>query len=346
MKLSNRTNMNKLITHKITLSIFFVIACQFTVKAQDTAKRVIVVVRPGGATGVTSITSLVPAPATTGTVAPGSTPAATGTQKTPVATQKVAATPYVAPGTRSHTYMAPSTAERAGTASYMNKNIAPASKTAVVAKTPAPAVAVIAVPVAGTTPSVSGTDGGTGKFAAAAPAAPVITVTPAVAPAPAKKDTVYVTKVQKDTVPALPMKHMGNKIVFLEIGGPGLAVSINYDMRFKKGSKDGLGFRAGVGYFAAGNNTVFTVPLMVNYLYGKDGKYIEIGLGTTFLNSKGDNYSSSVWEFDDVTGFIATAVIGVRYEPNKSLNFRLGYVPILYDEGLINAGGFSIGYTF
>ena len=201
--------------------------------------------------------------------------------------------------------------------------------------------------------------GSAGRYAAAAPPAPApaiavtaavpitsgsFTTTPAIASA--KKDTVVVTKVKHDTVAVAPVKHKGNKIIFAEIGGPGIAISINYDQRFDKTKKDGFGFRAGVGYFAAGNNTVFTIPVQVNYLYGKDGKYIELGLGTTFVNSKGDNYSSPVWEFDTVTGLAATAVIGVRYEPNNALNFRLGYVPIVSVYGLTNAGGFSIGYTF
>jgi hypothetical protein len=262
-----------------------------------------------------------------------------------VAATKKPAAPYVAPGSRIHTYNAPSTAERTGVASYMHPVVTPS-------KQGAPVITAAVVPVSATGNAVggatgnavSGATGNTSKYAAA-PAAPhqaVITTTvPAV-----KRDTIVITKLKHDTVDTMPAKHRGNKILFAEIGGPGIAISINYDARFKSGQKDGFGYRVGIGYFAAGNNTVFTIPVQVNYLYGKDGKYLELGIGTTFINSRGDNYSSPTWEFDTVTGLAATAVIGVRYEPNKALNFRLGYVPIVSSYGLINAGGFSVGYTF
>jgi hypothetical protein len=367
--------MNKLITNKITLILFFVITCHLTIKAQDSTKKVIVVVRPGGITRSTPKSTATAAnisPSTNATPdsqvnnkfaasapgAPGSgslqkpaasTDGAIGVQKpavaaTPVPQKKA---PYVAPGSRVHSYASPSTAERAGTATYAPHAAVIASKQG--APTGTGTATTSATPAV--TPAASAGNGS--KYAAAAPAAPApasTVVTPAVVTAaaapPAKKDTIVVTKIKTDTVVVPPAKHTGNKILFAEIGGAGIAISVNYDMRFKKGQKDGLGFRAGIGYFAAGNNTVFTVPLQVNYLYGSDGKYLELGLGGTFVNSRGDNYSSPVWEFDTVTGMAATATIGVRYEPNKALNFRLGYVPIYSTYGLINAGGFSIGYTF
>jgi hypothetical protein len=161
---------------------------------------------------------------------------------------------------------------------------------------------------------------------------------------PLKKDTVYITKV--DTINTTTPRHQSNKILFLELGGPGLAISLNYDQRFST-KKTGLGFRVGMGYFGDGGNTVFTIPLQLNYLLGNNGKFFEFGAGTTFLNTTGDN-TGKTFIFDRVTGFIGTATIGVRYEPAKSLNFRLAFVPIFAGpgEGVIPAGGFSIGYTF
>ena len=134
--------------------------------------------------------------------------------------------------------------------------------------------------------------------------------------------------------------------VYLELGGPGLAISANYDTRFHK-ERNGWGYRVGVGFFSSGGNTVFTVPFQVNYLIGEHALMLELGAGTTFLNSTGTNVGNSKWEFDKITGFIATGTIGFRYQPEqKGLNFRIGFVPILYDEGIIPAGGISVGYTF
>jgi hypothetical protein len=155
-----------------------------------------------------------------------------------------------------------------------------------------------------------------------------------------KSDT---TLMRKDTTTAASeIKAQG---VFLEIGGPGLAISGNYDARFGK-QRNGWGYRIGAGYFGSGGNTVFTVPFQINYLYGEHSHLLELGAGTTFLNSRGDN-KGKTWEFDKITGFIATATIGYRYQPAKSgLNFRIAFVPILYDQGIMPIGGASVGYTF
>ena len=135
------------------------------------------------------------------------------------------------------------------------------------------------------------------------------------------------------------------KNMFLEVGGAGLAISANYDSRFNA-ERNGWGYRVGVGGFVSGGNNVITVPFQVNYLMGEHSSMLEIGGGTTFLSSRGDN-KGKTWEFDKVTGFIATGSIGYRYQPeHKGLSFRIAFVPILYDEGLIPAGGISVGYTF
>jgi hypothetical protein len=154
-----------------------------------------------------------------------------------------------------------------------------------------------------------------------------------------KSDT---TAMPKDTADSTEVKAKG---YYLEVGGPGLAISANYDSRFNK-QRDGWGYRIGLGGFIAGGNNVITVPFQINYLIGEHSSMFEVGAGTTFLSSRGDN-KGKTWEFDKITGFIATGTIGYRYQPqHKGINFRLAFVPILYDEGIIPAGGISVGYTF
>ncbi|MDB5153677.1 MAG: hypothetical protein JWR54_2428 [Mucilaginibacter sp.] len=154
-----------------------------------------------------------------------------------------------------------------------------------------------------------------------------------------KSDT---TAMPKDTADSTEVKAKG---YYLEVGGPGLAISANYDSRFNK-QRDGWGYRIGLGGFIAGGNNVITVPFQVNYLIGEHSSMFEVGAGTTFLSSRGDN-KGKTWEFDKITGFVATGTIGYRYQPqHKGINFRLAFVPILYDEGIIPAGGISVGYTF
>ena len=219
--------------------------------------------------------------------------------------------------TTSGSAVAPTTAERAGTPDYM-KPVAHKHKPIHVSTVPQTSFnKPVITSVTSTDTTISSTDVKT------------------------KHDTVFITKV--DTVLIATPKHTSNKILFLELGGPGLAISINYDQRFS-GGKEGWGYRVGTGYFGDGGNTVFTVPLQINYLLGSNGKYFEFGGGTTFLNTTGDN-KGKTFIFDRITGFIGTATIGVRYEPEKSLNFRLGFVPI-FSNYVIYAGGFSVGYTF
>jgi hypothetical protein len=139
------------------------------------------------------------------------------------------------------------------------------------------------------------------------------------------------------------------KTVFLEVGGPGLALTINYDTRFGD-KRDKWGYRVGAGYYNTGANWVASVPLQLNYLYGfgKTGgsSFAEFGAGTTFVRSQGSS-KGKTFEFDNITGFIGTATVGYRFQQdNGGINFRIAFVPILYDDGFIAEGGLSIGYTF
>lgn len=160
-----------------------------------------------------------------------------------------------------------------------------------------------------------------------------------------KSDTTHMkrdTTMQADSTDASQIRAKG---YYLEVGGAGLAISANYDSRFGK-ERNGWGYRVGVGGFVSGGNKVITVPFQVNYLIGEHSSMFELGAGTTFLNSTGDN-KGKTWEFDKITGFVATGSIGYRYQPeHKGINFRIAFTPILYDEGVIPAGGISIGYTF
>jgi hypothetical protein len=163
---------------------------------------------------------------------------------------------------------------------------------------------------------------------------------------------------QQDTVKMdSTIKEAGAKIrnVFIELGGPGLALTANYDQRFNKG-RDKWGFRAGAGYYNTGANWVFSVPLQVNYLYSLaknadpsgfwGSSFLELGAGTTFVRSEGSTRGTT-FEFDDITGFIGTATIGYRYQQDSGgFNFRIGFVPVVYDDGLLFEGGLSAGWSF
>jgi hypothetical protein len=311
--------MKGLITLKIILTILFLTTYSYKLSAQnyggqsDSVKRIIVVVRPGYNDQSSTYTT----PSNSSTSNNNSSGSASNNSP---ASNNQSSSSNSSPGTSSsYTPLAPTTSERSGTPDYMN----PVVKKRVTTK--ANPINPATVKNSTATSGLKSTD-----------------TTLSTTNIKTKRDTVFITKT--DTVLIAPQKHTSNRILFLELGGPGLAISLNYDQRFS-GGKEGWGYRVGMGYFGDGGNTVFTIPLQVNYLIGSNGKYFEFGGGTTFLNTTGDN-TGKTFIFDRITGFIGTATIGVRYEPEKSLNFRLGFVPIFSNDEIIYAGGFSVGYTF
>ena len=131
------------------------------------------------------------------------------------------------------------------------------------------------------------------------------------------------------------------KTAYAEIGGPGLA-SINYDMRFAR-TQDGLGWRAGVGGFSVDGASVFTIPIGINYLLGKDEtNYFELGAGFTYIsakdNSGGGNFNSS---FGNLT-------LGYRHAPAAGgFMFKAEITPVFGKGYFIPYwAGLGFGYKF
>jgi len=170
-----------------------------------------------------------------------------------------------------------------------------------------------------------------------------------------KRDTITINK--RDTInnstpqtaaqdtSAADFSQAKAKSYYLQIGGAGLAISANYDTRFNE-ERNGWGYTVGIGGFSAEGNSVITVPFQVNYLIGEHASMLQVGGGATFLHSTGNN-TGKTWSFDKITGFVATGSLGYRYQPEqKGISFKVEFVPIMYNEGIIPAGGISIGYTF
>jgi hypothetical protein len=158
--------------------------------------------------------------------------------------------------------------------------------------------------------------------------------------------------------------------VFVELLGAGITISANYDTRFSN-KRDGLGGRVGAGYLSTSNGNLLTIPVQLNYLLGKKGKYFEVGLGATFGsmnnrsrsfrtvtdNSNGETITYLLPDDDsDVlgvnynrsSGFIGTMTLGYRYQPLTSgFSFR-GYINPVLDrhEFIPYFFGLSFGYTF
>ncbi len=154
-----------------------------------------------------------------------------------------------------------------------------------------------------------------------------------------------------------------NQSFFGELGGPGVLFSVNYDRRFTK-SKFGIGGRAGLGFISGytdnyvnGPNggyytngtyrSVVTVPVQINYLFGKENSVnaLEIGAGATYLGRRTD--------FLDFTDngksprVLGTASFMYRRMPTDGgFSWRVGFTPLIANGYIQPFAAASVGYNF
>ena len=160
--------------------------------------------------------------------------------------------------------------------------------------------------------------------------------------------------------------------VFLELGGSGLAYSFNYDFRFDKHRVDSWGMRLGAGGFGIEGESFYSLPVLVNKLYGKDTHFFELGLGMTFLGFKNERYTYCQSGYYDSNGvYICTMqsvendynfILPIDGSPNIMGTMNIGYRKVPVDGGftwrlnltpIFNNNGFwplfagvGMGYTF
>ncbi|MBC7567527.1 MAG: hypothetical protein H7223_11255 [Pedobacter sp.] len=135
--------------------------------------------------------------------------------------------------------------------------------------------------------------------------------------------------------------------VFIELGGQGLTFTANYDSRFGN-RRDGLGGRAGIGYFAVDGDKITTIPLSLNYLLGKGNKFFEIGLGATIATINIQSGDDFLFKDGSSNGVLGTMSFAYRVQPiDSGFSFRAGITPIFNKDNFIPYfGGISLGYTF
>lgn len=143
------------------------------------------------------------------------------------------------------------------------------------------------------------------------------------------------------------------QLVYGELGGAGLILSVNYDARFQR-RPDGLGWRLGLGYSFTNDPAFITVPFQLNYLLGRNGHYFEMGAGLTYLHVTqntpdqyydlfgGSNFSNQINNI-----LIGTMSFGYRSQPLRGgFNFRGGLIP-LFAQGSAGLSIYvSLGYNF
>lgn len=158
----------------------------------------------------------------------------------------------------------------------------------------------------------------------------------------------------------------GQTSFYAEVGGPGILFSANIDRRFTKsalgwGGRIGLGFISGydivtkkpIPYdpnnpynYNYNRSSVMTVPVQVNYIFGKPSSTssLEIGAGFTYLGKK-----LNIFDYNDNTGtsLIGTASFMYRRLPKEGgFSWRLGFTPIIAKGYIQPSAAASIGYNF
>ncbi|REG94585.1 hypothetical protein [Algoriphagus antarcticus] len=99
---------------------------------------------------------------------------------------------------------------------------------------------------------------------------------------------------------------LATRSIYAELGGAGLPYSFNYDFRFDKTRMDSWGMRVGFGGYALDRNSFYSLPVMVNKLYGKGNHFFEMGFGATFVAFKNNNFYESCY-FDQNGTYICNS---------------------------------------
>lgn len=155
------------------------------------------------------------------------------------------------------------------------------------------------------------------------------------------------------------IKVPGRTSFFAELGGPGILFSANVDTRFKK-SHLGWGGRAGIGFVTADESSydpvngyynyepasVLTVPVQVNYIFGKaqSPHTFEVGGGLTYVGKELDIIN---FYDENKSKLFGTFSFMYRRQPlNGGFTWRAGFTPLVARGYIQPFGALSVGYNF
>jgi hypothetical protein len=133
-----------------------------------------------------------------------------------------------------------------------------------------------------------------------------------------------------------------NNALFVELGGNGIAYSVNYERHVS----ESFVLRVGTGLWGSVGESprywVLTVPATASFLVGSPTHKFELGGGITGV-------ASSNGTPDRVTtpGVFGSAIVGYRYNPPKAgFFFKIAMTPLFGDFGFIPSLGASFGAGF
>ena len=158
----------------------------------------------------------------------------------------------------------------------------------------------------------------------------------------AQKDTVKLREISREKKEIITDRPP--QVVYFQIGGAGLLLSGVYDRRFSK-RVNGPGFAAGLGYYGFLGFNIITVPVSLNYLFGRSTHFVEVAAGGTYVSA------SEIGFFNEEPSSQSTVIIhgnlGYRYQPTKGgFCFRGGFSPLFYQGESAMSYYVSFGYNF
>lgn len=159
--------------------------------------------------------------------------------------------------------------------------------------------------------------------------------------------------------------YSSGKMVYAELGGPGVLFSFNFDSRFSSKTNLGLGYRVGLGFsFADGYDYYYdeghysnkttsyaTIPLGLNYIFGKPNSphTFEVGVGATILTKKMHIFTpDNAQQTGEGGNIIGHSTFMYRRQPiNGGFTWRIGLVPILgTSKDVMLSAAVGVGYAF
>ncbi|MEO6327337.1 MAG: hypothetical protein ABIO55_00305 [Ginsengibacter sp.] len=156
-----------------------------------------------------------------------------------------------------------------------------------------------------------------------------------------QRDTVKLRDIQKNQQSIVTDR--APQAIYFQIGGSGPILSVNYDRRFAK-KVNGAGFAVGLGYFGISGIGIFSIPVSLNYLFGKNSHFIEAAAGASFVTATSDLFND-----DAQTGstFIYHVNLGCRYQPTRGgFFFRGGISPLFISNGYLTSYYIGFGHNF
>ena len=161
----------------------------------------------------------------------------------------------------------------------------------------------------------------------------------------AQVDTIHLKSKEKDGQnETLLVTDRPPQAVYFGLFGAGPIFSVIYDRRFAK-KLNGFGFATGFGFWGLSGTAVFSIPVSINYLFGKKNNFIELAAGVTFatstysnLDGGGNSSDNSIFEHIN---------LGYRYQPAKGGFFaRAGISPLFFGSDYVTSFYLGIGTSF